>query len=103
NDFVIGSRRNGGPSVVWYQRTGAGWMTYLIDNEILELEAGGASFDIDSDGDLDLVIGGNQRSNQIWWWENPAPAFEPTTGWTRRELKNTGGRKHHDQLFGDFN
>jgi hypothetical protein len=102
NDFVIGSRHNGTPSVVWYQRTASGWTRYLIDSDLLYLEAGGAFFDIDGDGDQDLVIGGDRRSNKIWWWENPHPQHNPTVGWTRREIKNSGSARHHDQIFGDF-
>jgi hypothetical protein len=102
NDFVIGSRRENGPSLVWYRYQAGSWTLYLIDAETLELEAGGAFFDIDNDGDQDLIIGGSRRSNEVWWWENPAPNLEPTTGWTRRTIKASGGTKHHDQIVGDF-
>lgn len=102
NDFVIASRRTGAPSVVWYRRHATGWQRYLIDNEILDIEAGGAYFDIDGDGDLDIVMGGDARTNKVWWWENPYPNFDIHTGWTRREVKNSGLGKHHDMMFGDF-
>ncbi|MCK4471117.1 MAG: VCBS repeat-containing protein, partial [Anaerolineae bacterium] len=101
NDFVIGSRR-AGPAMVWYQRDSDGWTKYLVDDATLDIEAGGAYYDIDRDGDLDVVMGGDARSNKMWWWENPYPSYEPDTPWTRREIKNSGSNKHHDQIFGDF-
>ncbi|NDJ75125.1 MAG: VCBS repeat-containing protein [Chloroflexi bacterium] len=101
NDFVIASRA-AGESVVWYRRTGSGWDRYLIEDETLPIEAGGTFYDIDRDGDPDVVMGADHESNQIWWWENPHPNFDPGTPWTRRYVKNSGEVKHHDQLFGDF-
>jgi hypothetical protein len=62
NDFVIAARRTGAPAVVWYRRTGDGWTHHLIDPNVLEIEAGGAFYDIDGDGDLDIVFGGDHRS-----------------------------------------
>ncbi len=58
NDFVIGSRRDS-PAMVWYQRNADGWTKYLMDDATLDIEAGGAFWDIDGDGDLDVVMGGD--------------------------------------------
>ncbi len=101
NDFVI-SERTIGPSVVWYRRTNNGWNRYVIDTSHLHIEAGSDYFDIDGDGDPDIVMGGDFASNAIWWWENPYPNFDPNTAWKRHTIKHSGETKHHDQIFGDF-
>ncbi|MCL7412872.1 MAG: VCBS repeat-containing protein [ANME-2 cluster archaeon] len=101
NDFIIGSRKSGS-SLVWFKKDPGGWTKYLIESETLPIEAGGAFSDIDGDGDLDVVFGGDWQSNKIWWWENPYPQNDPTRPWVRREIKNSGDNMHHDMIFGDF-
>ena len=103
NDFVIAGW--GKPSMVWFKRHDNGWSKYLIDAGTEYIEAGGDFADIDGDGDLDIVQGGDWRTlKEVWWWENPAPDFDPKTPWNRYLVKNSdeGGKQHHDQLFGDF-
>ncbi len=100
-DLVIGAR-DSGPSVVWYQRINNTWRRHIIDSAMKRIEAGGASFDIDADGDLDLVFGADAGDNKIWWWENPLPNSDIHKPWTCRTIKSDADNKHHDQLFGDF-
>jgi hypothetical protein len=100
-DFVI-TERTKSPSILWYRRTANGWEKYIVEDTRLSIEAGGDFFDIDGDGDLDLSFGGDSSSSYVWWWENPYPNFNADEPWKRREIKNSGAAKHHDQVFGDF-
>jgi hypothetical protein len=99
--FII-SFRVKAPALVWMRRAGGGWERSVIENEFLPVEAGGAAFDIDSDGDQDIVFGGDWQNNQVWWWENPYPEFDAKVPWKRRLIKNSGANQHHDQLFADL-
>jgi hypothetical protein len=101
NDFVLSFRQKG-PALVWYRRTGTGWDRYVIEPEFLTVEAGGAVYDINGDGNPDLVFGGDWQSSEVWWWENPYPNFNSNVGWKRHIIKKGGATQHHDQVFGDF-
>jgi len=101
DDFVI-TERTAAPSVVWYKFDNYSWKKYIVDAGPLRIEAGSTFFDIDNDGDQDIVFGGESQSNMVWWWENPYPDYDPQIPWVRRIIKSSGGNKHHDQLFGDY-
>lgn len=101
NDFVV-TERTEAPSVLWYRRGGSGWTRYVVDDEPLHIEAGSGAFDIDGDGDLDIAFAGDWQNHFVWWWENPYPKFDPQKPWKRHLIKDFGGRKHHDLIFGDF-
>jgi hypothetical protein len=74
----------------------------VIDSSSLPISVGVIAFDVDQDGDLDIILGSDASDNKVWWWENPFPNYNPNIPWTRREIKNTGNNKHHDFLIGDF-
>jgi hypothetical protein len=100
NDFVI-TERTAAPAVVGYLRKSAGWRRIVIDAGRALVEAGAACEDVDSDGDLDFVAGGDGRSNEVWWWENPGAASGYDKPWSRRTIKSSGPNKHHDLMFLD--
>ena len=99
-DFVIAGWNF--PSMVWFQRNENGWKKYLVDDRMSHIEAGGCYYDIDDDGDLDILQGGSWATNEVWWWENPYPDYEPLQPWNRYTIKNYGEKQYHDQIFGDF-
>jgi len=101
DDFVIAGW-DPHTSMVWFRSKADGPERYLIDDRRSHIEAGGVAFDIDRDGDLDIVQGGSWNTNEVWWWENPHPSHEPTAPWERHTIKDWGKNQHHDQIVGDF-
>jgi hypothetical protein len=100
-DFVL-SFRVVGPALVWYRRNPTGWDRYIIEKEFLPIEAGGTAFDVDGDGNMDLIFGNDWQGNKVWWWENPYPNFDPNVPWKRHVIKDSGANQHHDMIFADL-
>jgi len=101
NDFVV-TERTSADSVVLFRRRANGWTRYVIEPQALHIEAGSLALDVDGDGDLDFIAGGDWKSNEIWWWENPYPDLDPAKPWKRHVIKNSGAPKHHDQAAADL-
>jgi hypothetical protein len=101
NDFVI-TERTTAPSVLLYRRAKDGWDRLVIDATPQHIEAGSEAFDIDGDGDQDLLVGGDWASNLVWWYENPGPGAVAAGPWPKHVVKDWGATKHHDQVFGDL-
>lgn len=103
DDFVI-TERTRAPSVLWYRYQGNGkWSRFTVHDEPLHIEAGGDCYDVDGDGDLDVVFCGDSREDGVWWWENPYPTYRPDTPWKRRTIKaGDNARYQHDSRFADF-
>jgi hypothetical protein len=100
-DVVVGERTKT-PSVVWYkyQAKSQKWVKRVVDDTRLRPEAGGVCFDVDRDGDQDIVLGQDASGSEMWWWENPSPNF--SSPWNRRLIKQGGPGKHHDQTAADY-
>ena len=101
NGFVL-SFRQMAPALVWYRRAACGWDRYVIESNFLTVEAGGVVCDVDGDGHPDIIFGGDWQSDEVWWWENPYPNFDPKVSWKRHLIKKGGATQHHDQAVGDF-
>lgn len=101
DEIIVGTRFKP-PCLVMYGRKDGGWRKSVIDEEQLQIDAGGACFDIDGDGYLDFVAGDSDGYN-LYWWKNPGPDAVPGNPWERFVIKSGIGMGHHDQIFADIN
>lgn len=101
-DFVL-SFRVCGPALVWYRRMSSGkWDRYIVEKDFLPIEAGGTAFDVDGDGNCDILFGEDWQGNHVYWWENPYPNFDPDVPWKRHIIKDGGANQHHDMIVADI-
>ncbi|MDW8026474.1 MAG: VCBS repeat-containing protein [Armatimonadota bacterium] len=97
-DAIIGSRQRGKDALVWLEQIAHdNWRTHFIDDEAEMLESGGVLGDVDGDGRLDFIAGGDWRSPNLWWWRQPP---DPTQKWQRFVI-GSFANKFHTQLWTD--
>jgi hypothetical protein len=85
--------------LVWLENAppGSPWTVHLVD-EVAAMECGGTVVDLTGNGWGDIINGGDWRSSEVSWWENPGPAGGK---WRRRVLADTGRTKIHDTIVGE--
>jgi hypothetical protein len=100
DDEIVVGGRVGREGLHWYDRDAAGrWREHLMDESYDRLEAGGALCDLDGDGRLDFVGGGDWQGRLVSWWQCPE---DPTQPWLRRTIYEMPAAQSHDQLIADL-
>jgi hypothetical protein len=93
---IFSSGRDG--QMAWFENLGeGGWKKHRVA-EVTRQECGGLAYDLDGDGWPDLINGGDWRSDELAWWQNPGPNGGD---WQRRLITHTGATQFHDELIGD--
>jgi hypothetical protein len=96
---VVLSGRDG--AMAWFAQprdtATASWTMHTIDPAITRLECGGVIADLTGSGCREIICGGDWRSDELAWWENPGSAAGP---WIRRVIARTGANQFHDELLG---
>src|SRR5579883_41751 len=70
---VVVSGRDG--YLFWFENCGEGrpWQRHTIAR-VAAQECGGLACDLTGSGNLDIINGGDWRSDELAWWENPGSA-----------------------------
>jgi hypothetical protein len=95
---IFATGRDG--KMAWFQNPGSAgvWNRRLIA-DISMLECGGLAYDLTGSGYPDVIDGGDWRSDELAWWENPGP--ESRESWIKHVITNTGSGQFHDEAIGD--
>ncbi|MGC9455714.1 MAG: FG-GAP repeat domain-containing protein [Phycisphaerae bacterium] len=100
NDEIVIAGRIGSEGLWWLEREDAGrWQAHLMDDQYERLDAGGVLYDIDGDGRLDFLAGGDHANNALLWWQCPE---DPQRPWTRRKIFRMPENQSHDQVVADI-
>ena len=94
-DIVSG----GGRAIQWYQAPD--WTVHPVEKNSSAGGNGGLVFDVDRDGDLDIVAA--LYLAELVWWENPGSGSAVTLPWNRHNIDATNPQGfNHDLDFGDI-
>ena len=106
-EFVITTRHPDMPDQLhWFGRDeadeagdGGEWRRHLIDDTLPSTTVGGALVDLTGNGRLDLIVGSDDRSDEVFWWECPEDPRQP---WQRRVAFRMPGTRTHDMILADL-
>lgn len=100
-DIVAGGR-NG--ELAWWHNPGtvAGtWTRRIIDPFVEHRSGGGTLARFGSGPGLDVVIGGDEKSDALLWWQNPgADVLTTVKPWHRHTILQTGRQQFSDAVIG---
>lgn len=99
DEFIIATRRPE-KKLHWFDREPNGeWSRHLVDGDPPPLGVGGAFADLTGNGRLDFIAGTDDRSNFVYWWEQPP---DPTELWIRHIAFELPANRTHDVLVADL-
>lgn len=86
--------------MAWLENKGDGnpWVKHFID-KVEAMECGGIAYDLTGNGFTDVIVGGDWRSDEICWWQNPGPEGSQ---WVKRLVFKAPVWKFHDITIGDI-
>jgi sugar phosphate isomerase/epimerase len=103
DDIVLG--REYSSSLIWYEYTGTRTIKHDIASKYEMIRSNGSSFDLDNDGDLDLIFGSfdwghHNHAEYYCWFENPFP--NTNDKWTKHQFSQEESDRPRYQVIADF-
>ncbi len=84
--------------MAWFENLGGRrWKRHIVA-PVTRQECGGLAHDLTGNGFLDIINGGDWRSEELAWWENPGANGGE---WKRHLIVKTGYGQFHDEAIGD--